>query len=291
MITFADHTMHGDIAELRRICFDESEQYIEFYLANRFTPHNTLVYVEQGRAVASLTLLPATVTTPGRTFPAAYVYAVATLPAFRRRGIAGALLDYAATKVPALEALLLIPASEELADYYAKFGYRYSVYRKEITADITDACNHPASRIDVGPLYAADFLRLRAAAFNPSGYFIGWDAAALDYALMDCEMSHGFARLLRAGDDEGFFLAYPKYGWIVVEESSLTPQLLPWALYLIRKYFGDDRRVVFYQAQHTPASALPAGKVETGPLAMLKCLTPDAQPAPSAMPYFGLPLD
>jgi GNAT superfamily N-acetyltransferase len=290
MITFADHTMHSDIAELRRVCFDEFEQYIEFYLANRFTPNNTLVYIEQGRAVASLTLLPTTVTTPARSFPAAYVYAVATLPEFRRRGIAGALLEYAATKVPALEALLLIPASEELGDYYAKFGYRYSVYRKEITVD-TAAYGAPTRRIDIDPLYAADFLRLRAAAFDPSGYFIGWDAAALDYALLDCEMSHGFARLLRTGDEEGFFVAYPKYGWVVVEESMLTEQLLPCAVYLIKKYFGEDRQVVFYQAQHVPESSLPAGKVETEPFAMLKCLTPAAQPGASAMPYFGLPLD
>jgi GNAT superfamily N-acetyltransferase len=290
MITFADHTMHGDIAELRRVCFDETEQYAQFYLTNRFTPNNTLVYMEQGRAVASLTLLPTTVTTPARSFPAAYVYAVSTLPAFRRRGIAGALLEYAATKVPALEALLLIPASEELGNYYAKFGYRYSVYRKEIMVD-TAAYATPTRRIDVGPLYAADFLRLRAAAYTCSGYFMWWDAVALDYALSDCEMSHGFARFLRAGDDEGFFVAYPKYGGVVVEESMLTEQLLPYALYLIRKYFGEGKRVIFYQAQHTPESSLPAGRVEMESFAMLKCLTATACPDASAMPYFGLPLD
>jgi hypothetical protein len=104
-------------------------------------------------------------------------------------------------------------------------------------------------------------------------------------------MSHGFARLLRAGDDEGFFVAYPKYGGVAVEESLLTEQLLPWALYLIGKYFGEGKRVVFYEAQHTPESGLPAGKVETEPFAMLKCLTAAARPGASAMPYFGLQLD
>jgi hypothetical protein len=77
---------------------------------------------------------------------------------------------------------------------------------------------------------------------------------------------------------------------VVVEESLLTEQLLPWALYLIRKYFGEGKRVTFYQAQHTPESGLPAGRVETESFAMLKCLTTAAQPGASAMPYFGLPL-
>jgi hypothetical protein len=104
-------------------------------------------------------------------------------------------------------------------------------------------------------------------------------------------MSRGFARLLRAGADEGFFVAYPRYGSVVVEESMLTEQLLPYALYLVRKYFGEGKQVIFYQAQHAPESGLPAGRVETEPFAMLKCLTPAARPGASAMPYFGLPLD
>jgi ribosomal protein S18 acetylase RimI-like enzyme len=292
MITFANHTMLNDVAELRRVCFDEEEQDIRFYLSNRFSPDNTLVYVEQGRVVASLTVLPVTVVTSIRNFPAAYVYAVATLPGFRRRGIAGALLEHAAAVMSArgTEALLLAPASDGLYDYYAKFGYKPCFYRKETEVD-TAAYDTPTLRIDIDPLYADDFLRLRDAAYAPGGYFVQWDKAALDYALLECEMSCGFARLFRAGADEGFFVAYPKYGGVVVEESWLTERLLPYALYLIKQYFGHDKRVTFYQAPCTPAGDWSAGRGETTPFAMLKCLTAAACPSATAAPYFGLPLD
>ena len=292
MITFADHTMRDDVAELRRVCFDEDEQYAAFYLSNRFTSDNTLVYVEQGRAVASLTLLPATITTPIKSLPAAYVYAVATLPGFRRRGIAGALLEHAETVLLSrgAEALLLAPASDALYDYYAKFGYRACFYRKEITVDVA-AYDTPTRRIDIGLLYAADFLRLRDAAYARSGYFVQWDEAALYYALNECEVAGGIARHLRAGTEEGFFVAYPKLGGVVVKESVLTEQLLPYALCLIRQYFKYSKHVVFYQAQCTPPGDWSAGGGETAPFAMLKCLTAAACPDNSAMPYFGLPLD
>ncbi|MDR3184268.1 MAG: GNAT family N-acetyltransferase [Prevotellaceae bacterium] len=292
MITFADYAMCDGVAELRRVCFDEYEEESRFFLSRRVTPDNPLVYVEQGRVVASLTLLPVTVVTPARSFPAAYVYAVSTLPGFRRRGMAGALLQHAETVMHArgVEALLLAPASEGLYDYYARFGYRTCFYRKEIMPDVAPY-DCPTRRIETAPLYAADLLRLRSAAYAGGGYFVQWDEAALDYVLLECEASGGIMRLLRDGAGEGFFVAYPKYGGVVVKESMLTGQLLPYALHIIKQYFGHSRRVTFYQSLHTPPGDWTAGCGEAESFAMLKCLTPAATPAATAIPYFGLPLD
>jgi ribosomal protein S18 acetylase RimI-like enzyme len=292
MITFADYAMRDGVAELRRVCFDEFEEDARFFLFRRFTPDNTLVYLEQGRVVSSLTLLPVTVVTPARSFPAAYVYAVATLPGFRRRGMAGALLQHAETVMRArgVEALLLAPASEDLYGYYARFGYRTCFYRKGIMPDVS-AYDCPTRRIETGPLYAADLLRLRSAAYAGGGYFVQWNEAALDYALLECEASGGIMRLLRDDAGEGFFVACPKYGGVVVKESMLTGQLLPYALHIIKQYFGYNKRVTFYQSLYTPPGDWTAGCGEVETFAMLKCLTPAAAPAIAAIPYFGLPLD
>ena len=295
MITFADRTMLNDVAELRRVCFDEDEQYASFYLANRFTSDNTLVYIEQGRVVASLTLLPVTIITPRRNFQAAYVYAVSTLPGFRRRGIAAALLEHAETALRARggEALLLVPASEALRDYYARLGYCPCSYRREVTLDTAAiaGAGMQTRRIDVGPLEAPDLLRLRNAAYVSCGYFAQWDEAALRYAIEECYFCGGFTRLLRSDAGEGFFVAYPKYGGVVVKESMFTEQLFPYALQLIRKYFEPARHVYFHLPQHVTPGLWAPGDGETAPFAMLKCLTPDAQPAPAAMPYLGMVLD
>jgi hypothetical protein len=195
-----------------------------------------------------------------------------------------------------VEALLLAPASEALADYYAKFGYQPCFYRKR--TDAVDSMQFAVNTADCPlptahcePLLADDFLRLRDAAFAQGGYFVRWDKSALHYALRECKQVGGLACRLRAGAEEGFFAAYPEDGTVVVKESVLTSQLLPHALREIKQHFGQDKPVAFYQAQCTPSADWTAGRGETEHFAMLKCLTASAAPSPSATPYFGLALD
>jgi GNAT superfamily N-acetyltransferase len=279
--------MLRDLTIIRRTCFDESDAYIRFYLANRFAPDNTLIYTEQGRGVASLTLLPACVVTPAGRFAAAYVYAVATLPGFRRRGIAAALLAHAedAMRARGVEAMILAPASDRLVEYYAHAGYRPCFGRTKTPfepAAMPDAVH--GAGVDAAPLHAPDYLRLRDAAYASCGYFVRWDAGALDYALRECEATGGMARLLRDGNGEGFFAAYPDRGAVVLKESWLTPRMKACAASLLQRHFGYGAHIAAYQ----PA-ALSAKAAE--PFAMLKCLAPEALPAAAATPYFGLALD
>jgi ribosomal protein S18 acetylase RimI-like enzyme len=287
MITFADNTMLRDLATLRRECFDESDAYIRFYLSHRFAPGNTLVYTEQGRGIASLTLLPACVATPVRHFSAAYIYAVATLPAFRRRGIAATLLAKAEETLQArgVEAMILAPASDHLVEYYTRAGYRPCFGRKKTPLEpIAMPGTTHCSGIEAAPLHASDYLRLRDTAYASCGYFVRWDADALDYALRECETTGGMACRLCDGNDEGFFAAYLENDVVILKESWLTPRMKIHAATLIQRCFGYEKNITAYQ----PAAL--ADKA-TEPFAMLKCLTPEALPAATALPYFGLALD
>lgn len=55
-----------------------------------------------------------------------YVYAVATDSAFRNRGYASKLIEEAKKQMG--DFLWLIPADEELFDYYSKFGFETKLY-------------------------------------------------------------------------------------------------------------------------------------------------------------------
>jgi ribosomal protein S18 acetylase RimI-like enzyme len=293
MITFADNTMLSGVAELRRVCFDEDEDYIRFYLTHRFTTDNTLVYVEQGRVVSSLTLLPVTMVTPVRNFEAAYVYAVATLPAYRRRGFAAALLENAAATLASrgVAALFLAPASEALVRYYAGFGYEPCFYRKKIVLKPDAFHAAECGSVDEKPLLAPVYARLRDAAYTSGGYFARWDEPALAYALQECEANGGLACSLKADTSEGFFVAYPEDNAVVLKESFLNPLLWPYVLQRLQQHFGHDKPVICYQPIHAPVGAWHAGRGDVEPFALLKCLTPTACPDAAAIPYFGLALD
>ncbi len=62
----------------------------------------------------------------GRSLPVQYIYAAATLPAYRGRGYCGALLKAAfeVGRSRGQAASFLRPASQGLTDYYTQFGYR-----------------------------------------------------------------------------------------------------------------------------------------------------------------------
>ena len=79
-----------------------------------------------GFPVSMLLLLPQRYAAAGRSLPVQYIYAAATLPAYRGRGYCGALLKAAfeVGRSRGQAASFLRPASQGLTDYYTQFGYR-----------------------------------------------------------------------------------------------------------------------------------------------------------------------
>ena len=69
----------------------------------------------------------------GKLHKAAYFYAIATLQAYRGRGICRGLMEYAEAHVDA-DCCMLVPASESLFDFYGKFGYKTAFYRNKTAA-------------------------------------------------------------------------------------------------------------------------------------------------------------
>ncbi len=130
MIRLATYSDIPALKHIRRVCFEEENAFLDLYFSTKFTEDNTLVYLVDAAPVATLTLLEAELQTPERTFPVAYIYAVATLPGFRRRGLAEALLHRAGKllRERGVEAAMLVPASEELFAYYIKLGYTTTLF-------------------------------------------------------------------------------------------------------------------------------------------------------------------
>ena len=73
-----------------------------------------------------LTMLPAQLQTHRGNLSCRYVYAVATLQSFRRRGISTGLLDaaHAWMRQHGIAASVLAPADRDLINFYQKRGYQ-----------------------------------------------------------------------------------------------------------------------------------------------------------------------
>ena len=285
MIRFATYHDIPALGHIRKICFGESDAYSAFYFAAKFTEQNTLVYVAQNKPVASLTLLDAEVVTVERVFSIAYIYSVATLPEWRGRGVAAALSQYADEHLQerGVEASLLVPATAELFDYYAKLGYETKFFIEKQEA--VGLSNASEILLQLRNLKADDYFRLRKEAYSAGNYYVQWDKHALDFAIQECRYDGGVAWYMRIKETEGFLLAYPtKDDTIIIKESWLSDDLYPSALHLLQQTFGKQQRFIFYRQPL-------ADSATATPFAMIKYYTQTALPVQGNIPYFGLAKD
>lgn len=102
-----------------------------------FSPEQAWVYTVDDEVVSMAFLLPATLSPAdgGQPLAAAYLFAAATLPAWRGQGLFSKLIESMHTyaQKAGLHAVFLRPAEESLRGFYARFGYRDAFYADEYT--------------------------------------------------------------------------------------------------------------------------------------------------------------
>lgn len=215
-VVFANETDTDAIERIWQVCFGDNREYIDLYLSNRFQTENMLVIHEDGAPVSMLSLLPVMITIGGEKHAARYVYAVATLPEYRRRGYASKLIQYAFDKYE--EPLILQPADERLQRYYERLGFD-EVFRQS-PCWIYNPCMEKVTRVSGNMAYelaedmtyvsenngeirmaelekwqmeevsAKEYKEIRDRCFNGEGY-VEWDEEAIRYAMKENSFCNG----------------------------------------------------------------------------------------------------
>lgn len=111
--------------ELWRACFNDTEEFIQFYFASKYQDENTLLYHEGDAAIAVTQMLPYPMTWCGRQIMTSYISGACTLPAARGKGVMKDLLkeSFAIMKSRDIALSTLIPAEPWLFGFYQKCGY------------------------------------------------------------------------------------------------------------------------------------------------------------------------
>jgi predicted acetyltransferase len=107
--------------ELWHEVFGDDREFIDLFMTEVYRPENMFVCEEQDRVVAMLHIVEMA-TSLGR---AGYLYAIATAADCRGRGCASRLIGQAldVMRQRGYDVAMLIPASDELKGYYARFGF------------------------------------------------------------------------------------------------------------------------------------------------------------------------
>lgn len=138
-------------------CFpEEQSEDAEQFLFTRFKPEKMLCHIEEGRIVSMLHIIEFINTVHGNTVASttvrtakstaestcryAYIYAVATSKEYRKKGIAGALIEQAIDKCrkEGFSFVCLIPSDDHLREWYKKYGFTVSRPVSFHTADEYD---------------------------------------------------------------------------------------------------------------------------------------------------------
>lgn len=125
MIKFADDSTASLVRQMWKVSFGDTDEYLDILFKYKYSNENTLIYFEGDKAVASLQMLPYSITFYRATIPFAYLAGLCTLPEYRNRGYMTQLI-HEAHKVIASRNIplsILIPAEESLYDYYRRFNY------------------------------------------------------------------------------------------------------------------------------------------------------------------------
>lgn len=128
------------LKDLWRRVFCDSQTAIDGFFDTAWAVSAAYVAEEDGRLAAMTFALPVDLCRGETAVPAAYLYAVATDPAFRGRGLCRGLLNYCEKRLAktGAAALLLVPAEEELVEMYRKFGFSGDMRREKTVEVSTD---------------------------------------------------------------------------------------------------------------------------------------------------------
>lgn len=211
---FAEPRMIKKLKLLWKCCFGDSDEYIGLFFDERFVPEQCLTAVCGDDIAGMLFLLPLTMVSNGKSYEARYIYAVATAPEYRSRGVSTRLLEAAHDwmRENGIAMSLLVPAEDSLFEYYGKRGFKTEFFCREIEfkADTAAQC-------DLEAVSLQKLLPERDKAFEKSVLYARWDEAALGYQQMENEFLGG-ETLKFSSPQEGYAVCCPTEDTVLIKE-------------------------------------------------------------------------
>ena len=264
------------LKELWRLAFGDEDTYIDHFFTGYYAPERMLVLEEEGtvQAMTAWFDMPL-VFADGTTWSCAYLYAVATHPDRRGRGLAARLLAFADRwlKERGFACVSTVPAREDLHAFFGCNGFEecFALQQEEY---------RPQPRILIAPLERVDaqqyhILRERQLAGMDH---VAYSPQALEYQAGVCALSGG--GLYRVGE-RGCACVELAGEEAFVKELLTSAQEREGALTAIAKAHPAKRYWV----------RGPYAQGERWDFAMLKWLTQQPKWNKKTVPYLGLAFD
>lgn len=122
------------LSDLWHRVFGDDYSYIELIFNEKYEK-DLLCFaeLENEKAVAAFYLIKNTLKFNGEAFDGFYLYAAATLPEYRKKGLMSKLINEAQEycRSNGFDYVSLVPSSDSLYSYYSRFGFKAAMHRIE----------------------------------------------------------------------------------------------------------------------------------------------------------------
>lgn len=211
-------------------CFGDKKEYIDFYFQHRFSPEIMIAAVENDSPVAMLSLLPTKLYKERQSKILHYVYGVATLPEYQKRGIAKRLLEYAGDFIEQESRLFLVPANKSLFSYYRKQQFESAFYLKhfqtEVELDFIEETEW--TKTAISPEEYKQIRDNKLKEITKKDGYVEWDLFAISYALNSSQLIGGMTCKIisQFGEDILLFHIDKEKKIMEIEETTLDGEAL-----------------------------------------------------------------
>lgn len=203
-----------DVERLWIDVFGDTPEYVKLFIDAHFDPDSFLLIRRGGELAAMCALLKTEFVAGGVPASARYVYALATAPKWRGRGLASRIIDKAQeiSGVP----LILLPGTDGLRPFYSRRGFADAFAREEWSVERDDS----AARASFRPADARLLVRRRENMM--AGDYVKWDEEAVAFAMSLCAFLGGGA----VETDQGETILYHPAGGreMRVLETNVPPE-------------------------------------------------------------------
>ena len=193
--------MNDQLKNLWHLAFGDGEEFINLFFQTGYSPERCLYLTEEEQVTAALYWLDCQYKGQKQ----AYIYAVATHPDHRGKGLCRKLMEQAheVLKTQGYTAALLRPADEGLRRMYEKMGYRTATFVSEF--DCT-----PGTPVSLRKIGAREYEGLRRHYLPEGG--AAQEGVSIDYLAAYADLYAGDDYLLAGSFYEGSFFGMELLG-------------------------------------------------------------------------------
>lgn len=277
-----------DIPQLKNIwetCFDDVPSAIDIFFRQSFTFTDCYVYNNNNIPVAMLFIIPSNIIYKNICNSCGYFYACATLPQYRSNGIMQELIKYAIADCrDKYDYFSLVPANENLFNYYKKLGFNKYFYINIASVNIKDIINTNQDNISFFIPDARQLNHIRKDYFNNNFCYVDWNLPHINNVIMSSQIYGAKILGIKCSNKYGYAIFNKENDKIFINELICHTDIFASLIKKISETYNTQEFIIRTHCNYNPLK----GYSNEKPYGMLYGELPISS---DIKPYLGLAMD